>query len=66
VNRRFFLQLVAAGMSAELADRLLWVPKSMITVPAMPDLALDPPTGLSIRFLKQWELLELERRVWPS
>lgn len=36
MNRRFFLQLVAAGLSAELADRLLWVPNPMITVPAMP------------------------------
>jgi len=36
MNRRSFLALVAAGVSADVADRLLWVPKAMITVPAMP------------------------------
>lgn len=42
MDRRAFLSLIAAGLSAEAADRLLWVPKTMITVPALP-----APVGLA-------------------
>lgn len=45
MNRRAFLSLMAAGLTAELADRLLWVPKPMIVVPAMPIQAVKITTN---------------------
>lgn len=58
MNRRAFLQLLTTGaIGAGLAEsidleRLLWTPKPIITVPAMPK-----AMGMSVRFVREWDAL---------
>jgi hypothetical protein len=55
VNRRQFFKLMAAAAAGLAVDpeQLLWTPKPIITVPAMPQ-----QLGISMRFVKEWEYLD--------
>ena len=67
MNRRAFLELLAHGaLGAAVAstfdlEKLLWVPKPMVTVPAMPSIATDVATGISIRMVKEWDIKRGDR-----
>ena len=58
MNRRDFgrrlLAMFAAGAVLD-PEYLLWKPKPMVTVPAMPLIAVDGETGIAFRFIREWD-----------
>lgn len=66
LTRRDLLRLLLAAPIAAAVDveQLLWTPKPIITVPAMPlafhpdafALAMDPMTGVTIRFVQRFNV----------
>lgn len=65
MTRRDLLRLLLAAPLAAAVDveQFLWVPSPMVTVPAMPLRVVDTATGISIRFVRQYDI-STDR--WPS
>ena len=71
MNRRDFLSLMIASGLAESLDweRLLWIPKPIITVPAMPvmpQMKTLAEWGLRFSFSHQTELNRLHSSILES
>jgi hypothetical protein len=63
MNRRSFLSLLGSGALGAAAhtldlDKLLWVPgQKTIFLPPLPAVASDSKIGISIRFVKEWDIV---------
>jgi hypothetical protein len=75
VNRRAFIERILSGaagiaLGAELdIERLLWVPKAIVTVPEMSTCTLITPawvTQEAARFWSEALMAPLSDRSWPS